>query len=267
MPVTLTVTPHGLAHVTLDRPAKRNALDGAMIASLHDRVAELATRSDARVVVVRGAGGTFCAGADIADWVAPSNAVAAEQSRLGTQVFNAVAALPIPSVAVLEGITVGGGFELAMACDLRIAAADVRIGLPELGLGNLPSWGGTARLVDVAGLGVARHLLLSGELITGARAADLHVVTSAHATADLDHAVTETVDRLLGAEPLALALAKRALAGFESHLDQEDALAAYTAGLDSSRSRKQDFLDRKAAAKSARSTAPALTTAPEGTAS
>lgn len=263
MPVTLSVDPDGVAHLTLDRPAKRNALDGAMVASLREQVDVLAARADVRAVVVRGAGGTFCAGADIADWVAPSNAVAAEQSRVGTEAFAALAALPVPSVAVLEGIAVGGGLELAMACDLRVAATDARLGLPELGLGNLPSWGGTARIADVAGLGVARHLLLSGELVSGARAAELLVVTSAHDPGDLDAAVTALVQRLLGAEPLAVALAKQALTDFERRLAQEDALAAYTAGLASSRDRKQDFLDRKAAAKAAQATPTTI----EGTAS
>ncbi|WP_436701800.1 enoyl-CoA hydratase/isomerase family protein [Nocardioides sp. BYT-33-1] len=266
MPVTLTVDTDGVAHLTLDRPAKRNALDRAMVAALREQVAVLAARDDVRVVVLRGAGGSFCAGADIADWVAPANAVAAAQSRAGTAAFDAIAALPVPTVAVLEGIAVGGGLELAMACDLRIASRDARLGLPELGLGNLPSWGGTARIADVAGLGVARHLLLSGELITGVRAAELLIVSSAHEAADLDTAVAALVQRLTQAEPLAVSLAKRALAGLERHLAQEDALAAYTAGLDSSRDRKQDFLDRKAAAKKATAARAASSTS-EGTAS
>lgn len=265
MPVTLTVDHDGVAHLILDRLAKRNALDGEMIASLREQVAVLARRKDVRVVVVRGAGGTFCAGADIADWVAPTNDVAAEQSRLGTEAFDALAALPIPSLAVLEGAVIGGGLELAMACDLRVASTDARLGLPELGLGNLPSWGGTARLADVAGLGVTRHLLLSGEIVSGERAAALLLVSSAHDAAELDAAVEALVQRMLAAEPLAVALAKRNIAVLERHLTHEDALAAYTAGLDSSRARKQSFLDRKAAAKAA---APAPSTpATEGTSS
>jgi enoyl-CoA hydratase/carnithine racemase len=254
MPVTLTVAPDGVAHLTLDRAAKRNALDNAMVASLREQVAVIAGRDDVRVVVVRGAGGTFCAGADIADWVAPSNAVAAEQSRAGAEAFDALALLPVPSVAVVEGTAVGGGFELALACDLRVAADDAVLGLPELGLGNLPSWGGTARLADVAGIGVARHLLLSGELVSGARAAELLVVTSAHPAAELDAALDALVARLLGSEPHAVSLAKGLFRALEHRpLLQEDGLAAYTAGLDSSRQRKQAFLDRKAAAKAARS--------------
>lgn len=262
MPVTLTIDPDGVAHLTLDRPSKRNALDNAMVASLQEQVDLLEGREDVRLVVVRGAGGTFCAGADIADWVSPSNATAAQQSVRGNKAFDALAALPQPSIAVLEGTTVGGGLELAMACDLRVAATDALIGLPELGLGNLPSWGGTARIVAVAGLGIARHLLLAGELINGERAAELHLVTTSAAADVLDETVSVLVNRLLNAEPHAVALAKANLATFNQHLPAEDAMAAYTAGLDSSRERKQDFLDRKAAAKAARSIP---TDAPEAT--
>ncbi|CAM3891132.1 enoyl-CoA hydratase/isomerase family protein [Nocardioides zeicaulis] len=262
MPVSLTIDPDGVAHLTLDRPEKRNALDNAMVASLQAQIDFLAHRDDVRLVVVRGTGGTFCAGADIADWATPSNATAAKQSISGNRAFDALAALPQPSIAVLEGTTVGGGLELAMACDLRVAADNAVIGLPELGLGNLPSWGGTARIVAVAGLGVARHLLLSGELITGTRAAELHLVTTSSTTGMLDDAIAAVVNRLLAAEPQAVALAKANLATFDQRLPAEDAMAAYTAGLDSSRQRKQDFLDRKAAAKAARTNP---TNAPEAT--
>lgn len=257
MSVTLEVDARGVAHLTLDRAAKRNALDMAMVDALAEHVATVAADPSVRLVVVRGAGGTFCAGADIADWAAPSNAVAADQSRRGADAFGALAALGVPSVAVVEGVCVGGGLELAMACDLRVATDGALLGLPELGLGNLPSWGGTARIVDVAGLGVARHLLLSGELVSGARAAELLLVTEAVPATGLDAAVEAVVDRLLAAEPLAVSLAKTALAGFAGHLPHEDALAAYTAGLDSSRDRKQDFLDRKAAARAAKAAAAA----------
>jgi len=247
MPVTLAVDSGGVARLVLDRPEKRNALDVAMLESLRENVASLRSRDDVRVVVVRGAQGFFCAGADIGDWVDPGEATAVAQSRLGQQTFEELAALPAASVAVIEGGAYGGGLELALACDLRIAADDARLGLPELALGNLPSWGGTGRLIDVAGLGVARHVLLSGELLSGRRAYELLVVTSTHPASELEDAVAATVDRLLAAEPTALRLAKQVLAGFEQTISTESALAGYTASLSSSRERKQDFLDRKAA--------------------
>lgn len=245
MPVTLDVDPDGVATLLLDRPAKRNALDRAMLESLGAAVGQLAARDDVRVVVVRGAGGTFCAGADIADWVGIPGPVAAELSGLGRDVFAALAALPVPSLAVIEGSAIGGGLELALACDLRVAAADAVLGLPETRLGNLPSWGGVPRLTAVAGLGVARQLLLGGEMVSGARAAELLVVGAAAPPGGLDALVRTTVERLLAADPAALALAKQVLGG-PPDSPLEPALAAYTAGLESSRRRKQDFLDQRA---------------------
>ena len=246
MPVTLDVAPDGVATLLLDRPEKRNALDRAMLDSLGAAVARVAARDDVRVVVVRGAGGTFCAGADIADWVGTPGPVAAELSRLGRDVFAALAALPVPSLAVLEGSAIGGGLELALACDLRVAADDAVLGLPETRLGNLPSWGGLARLTALAGLGVTRQLLLGGELVSGARAAELLVVGAAAPAAGLAELVGATVGRLLAADPTALALAKQVLGGQQPDHPLEPALAAYTAGLESSRRRKQDFLDQRA---------------------
>ncbi len=265
MPVTVSVDPAGLAQLTLDRPAKRNALDRAMLTSFTEAVAQLAARDDVQVVVVRGAGGSFCAGADIGEWVSPSPAEAVAGSELGRRAFDALAALPAVSVAVLEGSALGGGFELALACDLRVAADSALLGLPELGLGNLPSWGGTARLIDTAGLGVARHLLLTGELISGTRAAELNLVCGAHPHAQLDQAVDTLVDRLLTAEPTAVGLAKRVLAAAQTSWPAESVYAGYTAGLESSRQRKQDFLDRKAAARRAKTLTAADHPATEGT--
>lgn len=256
MPVTLTVSSDGVAQLVLDRPEKRNALDLAMLRSLRERVAELRGRSTVRVVVVRGAGGTFSAGADIADWVDPTHAEAVERSRLGADAFDELAALPVASLAVIEGGAFGGGLELALACDIRMAAEDAQLALPELGLGNLPAWGGMARLVDIAGVGVARQMLLSGEHVSGARAAELGLVASAHAGAELDEAVDTLVARLVTAEPAAVTLAKQVLAGFTSTVPTESAMAGYTAGLDSSRARKKAFLDRRAAARAARDTRP-----------
>lgn len=246
------ITTQGVAHIRLCRSHKRNALDRAMLEQLRGDIARLADRPDTRVVVVRGEQGVFSAGADIGDWADPSQEEAAALSQFGQDTFDALAYLPVPTVAVVEGCAIGGGLELALACDLRLSTNDAVLGLPELGLGNLPSWGGTARLADIAGLGVARHLLLSGELVDGARAAELLLVTSAHQEDDLEAALDATVARLLAAEPQALALAKRVLREFRSESSLEASLAAYTAGLESSRTRKQAFLEHRRSSRATR---------------
>jgi enoyl-CoA hydratase/carnithine racemase len=216
MPVILDVDDSSVATLLLDRPHKRNALDREMLDSLLDATGQLARRTDVRAVIVR---------------------------------FAAVAALDVPSVALIEGAAVGGGFELALACDVRIAASDALIGFPELRLGNLPAWGGLARLIGITGLGAARHLLLTGELVDGIRAATLGVVTAVADPNDLSAELARIVNGFTACEPTALALAKQVLTGFAGDLPLEPAIASYTAGLDSSRRRKQDFLDRKAARK------------------
>lgn len=255
MTVNLNVDLHGVATLTLDRPRKRNALDGSMLTDLHQRVDQIAAEPGVRAVVVRGAGGTFCAGADIADWVSPAPEVAAALSELGLKAFAALAELPVPSLAVIEGTAVGGGFELALACDVRIAAKDAVIGFPELGLGNLPAWGGVGRTIAIAGTGVARQLVLTAELISGSRAAELGLVTSAHDTTDLVQAAQTRVKQLVSIDPLAARTAKQTISRFESHQELESTLAAFFAVSHASRQLKQDFLDRKATAKAARTQA------------
>jgi enoyl-CoA hydratase/carnithine racemase len=257
MPVHLDVSDTGCATLHLDRPQKRNALDRDMLVSLRDRVEELRTHPRARVVVVRGSGGVFCAGADINDWVDPGPQIADELSRLGADTFAALGSLPQPSVAVLEGPAVGGGLELALACDLRIAATTAIIGFPEARLGNLPSWGGLARLVQTAGMGATRHLLLTGATVGGSRAERLGVVTGLAEPADLSRLVGQTVADLLACDATAHALAKRVLAGYDRPITTEAAFASLTAMLPSSRERKNDFLTRKAAARKSVPAAPA----------
>ncbi len=252
MSVTLTIDDAGVATLLLGRPAKRNALDRLMLEAFAARVDELAGRDDVRAVVVRGAGSTFCAGADIGDWIYPSAAEATELANLGREAFTGLARLPVPSVALIEGTAVGGGFELALACDIRIAASDALMGLPELRLGNLPAWGGLARLLDVAGLGVARFLLLTGELISGARAAELQVVTTVCSADELDSVLDRTLGWLSACDPVAVGVAKTVLSGFEHDHRLEPVIASYTAGLASSQQRKQQFLDRQAARRAAR---------------
>ncbi len=243
MPVRLEVS-NNVATLLLDRPKKRNALDVAMLESLREQVRQVRD-SRARVVVLRGAGGVFSAGADLADWVAPTPAQAAERSRLGREVFTELSALPQPSVAVVTGVAAGGGLELALACDLRVADPHARLGFPEARLGNLPAWGGLARLIGAVGVGVARHLLLTGDLFSGERAGQLLVVD--RVAADVEGALSALVHSLLAGDPWALSTGKQVLAGFDVDLGLEPLVAAHVAGLESSRQRKQAFLEERAA--------------------
>ncbi|RMD85707.1 MAG: enoyl-CoA hydratase/isomerase family protein, partial [Candidatus Dadabacteria bacterium] len=150
-----------IAVVTIRREEKRNALNLALVRRLRAVFDELAADEQVRAVVLTGAGGkAFVAGADIAELERRG----AEESlaAINSALFLSIEEHPVPVVAAIEGWALGGGMELAMACDLRIAGASARFGQPELGLGILPAAGGTYRLPALAGLGVAKDLILTG---------------------------------------------------------------------------------------------------------
>lgn len=166
---------------TLNRPAKSNALNHALMDALAELTAWVAADSagdhGTRALVITGAGGrAFSAGADVADLADLDAATAREQMRRGQDLFDRIEALPIPVVAAIDGVALGGGLELAMAADLRVASPTARLGQPEITLANLPGWGGTQRLPRLVGRGRALELILTGEAITAARAYEIGLV-------------------------------------------------------------------------------------------
>jgi len=186
-----------------------NALDRPTLEELRDRLAELAEDAEARVVVLTGSGEkAFVAGADIKYMSGLGVDEAKEWGALGHQAGQLLETMPKPTIAAINGFALGGGCELALACDLRYAAPTARLGQPEINLGIIPGWGGTQRLARVCGLGVAKELILTGRLVHAEEALDLGLVNAVHDPV-LDKAVE--VARLLASKsPLALAAAKRA---------------------------------------------------------
>ncbi|MGV9799162.1 enoyl-CoA hydratase/isomerase family protein [Mycobacterium sp. NPDC003449] len=245
MPTRITRSDDGDVTLWLDRAAKRNALDRAMLTDLAAAARGLAGDGRIRTVVLRGAEKYFSAGADIGDWTDPGPHLAAELSRLGTEAFDQIAALPVATVAVIEGGAVGGGLELALACDLRIATSTATLGFPEPRLGNLTAWGGLARLVDTIGLGRTREMFLTGALMSGERAREIGLVHAATADHELDDLLGRTLADLHETEPTAVRAVKSVLAGLETTVAVEPVLAAYFSSSDASRERKQAFLDRR----------------------
>ena len=186
-----------------------NALDRPTLEELRDRLAELAEDKEARVVVLTGSGEkAFVAGADIKYMSGLGVDEAKEWGALGHQAGQLLETMPKPTIAAINGFALGGGCELALACDLRYAAPTARLGQPEINLGIIPGWGGTQRLARVCGLGVAKELILTGRLVHAEEALDLGVVNDVHDPV-LDKALE--IARLLASKsPLALAAAKRA---------------------------------------------------------
>jgi len=215
-----------VAVLTLDGPDRLNAIGRTTLVSLTHALDEVSEDEGLRAVVVTGAGKAFSAGADL-DEIEPltSPAALAEHLEAFTDTYGRLESLPKPTVAALDGIALGGGLELALACDLRIGSSVARVGLPEVKLGLLPGAGGTQRIVRLLPVSVARALVLTGEPLDATDALRHGLFSEVtEPGAALDAAVA-VADQLAVLPPLALAAAKRLLAtGPELALDEAIAL-------------------------------------------
>ena len=205
-----------VATITLCRPPV-NAIDDAMLDALDGALAQVEARPDVAVVRIRSAAKAFCAGADL-EMVsrrvghAEGAAEMVETVRRFHAVFDRLASLPAVTLAEIGGPALGGGLELALACDLRIAAHEARLGLPEAKVGLLPGAGGTQRLTGLCGPGVAARLILTGELIDGQEAARLGLAQWAVPAGELEAAATSVAARAAGLSPEAVRAAKGCIA-------------------------------------------------------
>jgi enoyl-CoA hydratase/carnithine racemase len=168
---------------------------------------------DIRVVIVEGAGTVFCAGADIAEFaVLASETIRGRWTRQGQRVFAALAELPQTTIAALHGSAFGGGLELALHCDFRVAAPGIGIGLPEATLGTTPGWSGLSRVLGIAGPAAARMLALTGRTMSADDALRFGIVDIVATDATTDSCVQQLVDDLLRTTPIAQTILKQALA-------------------------------------------------------
>jgi enoyl-CoA hydratase len=208
----------GIAVLTVNRPEAMNALDLATLTELRDRLVELAADPTARVVVLTGAGDkAFVAGADIKYMSGLEVDEAREWGALGHVCGRLLETMPKPTIAAVDGVALGGGCELALACDLRYASSHSRLGQPEINLGIIPGWGGTQRLARVCGLGFAKELILTGRLVAAEEALRRGLVNGVYEPGELMDGVMETARLLAAKSRVALAAAKlaanRALGG------------------------------------------------------
>lgn len=175
-PVRLSIV-EGIATITLARPQKLNALDEVMVELLGRHADVIDADRSVRAVILTGEGKAFCAGGDIVAWGGLSPLEMGQNwVRLGHRVFDKLARMKPPVIAAINGHALGGGLELAVTADIRICEAQARIGLPETGLGMIPGWSGTQRLVRRLGGRVARRLALAGEIVTAETALSLGIV-------------------------------------------------------------------------------------------
>jgi enoyl-CoA hydratase len=205
-----------VAILTVDRQDALNALDVATLTALRDRLRDVARDDDTRVVILTGAGEkAFVAGADIKYMSGLDVEQAKEWGALGHEAGRLLETMPKPTIAAVNGFALGGGCELALACDIRYAASGAKLGQPEVNLGIIPGWGGTQRLARVCGLGIAKELIFTGRVVDAEEALRIHLVNAVHDPV-LERA-RQTAALLASKSPIALRvmkqLANRALGG------------------------------------------------------
>jgi enoyl-CoA hydratase len=205
-----------VALVTIDRQEALNALDVATLTELRDRLHELAGDGETRVVILTGAGEkAFVAGADIKYMSSLGVGQAKEWGALGHETARLLETMPKPTIAAVNGFALGGGCELAVACDIRYAGSSAKFGQPEVNLGIIPGWGGTQRLARVCGLGVAKDLIFTGRTVNADEALRVGLVSAVHDP--VLEKTRETAALLASKSPVALRVMKeltnRALGG------------------------------------------------------
>lgn len=201
-----------VATIAIDRPEARNAMNRQVRSELKDALIAAEEDDSIRVVVLTGGDGTgaFVAGADVSDFQ-DRDSLDQRKASERPRVYEIIDNLSLPVIARINGHALGGGCELAQACDVRIAQTDIKVGQPEINLGLIPGGGGTQRLPRLVGEGHAMRLILSGELIDAEEAADIGLVDEVYNESEFDDSVYELAGRMAEKSPIALTFAKEAI--------------------------------------------------------
>ncbi len=227
--VLVHVDQNGIATITINRPDQLNALNENVLDALHDALVQLRTQSILGVIVTGAGDKAFVAGADIAEMVQfhPKNrmhgTLAAEFSRKGQRIFWDLERFPAPVIACINGFALGGGLELAMACDILIASDRAKLGLPEASLGVIPGFGGTQRLPRRVGQGMAKLLLITGDTIDAQEAHRIGLVERVVPHEELTQHVHDVLKKVARNGPTAVQTIKRVV-NKGGHLPLRDAI-------------------------------------------
>jgi enoyl-CoA hydratase/carnithine racemase len=213
MTLVLTDDRGPVRHVILNRPEKRNAFNGELVAATGEALREAAADPGVRCVVVRGEGPMFSSGMDLGSLAAlaeaPEHLRAFRSACLAA--WNLAEEMTKPTICQIHGACIGGALELALACDLRVIAADAVVGLPETRVGLIPDVGGASRLPAVVGLGRAKELIMTGKMIGGEEAERIGLANRVAPAEELAAATDALVGELLACAPVAVGLAKRVM--------------------------------------------------------
>lgn len=210
-----------VAVLTINRPDKLNALNSQVHKEGVAALDELKTDESVRVLVITGAGEkSFIAGADISEF-AGQTPVSERNAFFGRSLFNSLDTFPKPVIAMINGFCLGGGNELAMACDLRVASEKARFGQPEINLGIIPGGGGTQRLTNLIGETKAMELILTGDMIDAPTALNFGLINYVYAVGELETKTMELAEKIAEKSPIALQMAKEAVKlASRSNLDE-----------------------------------------------
>ena len=251
-PSPVSLQDHGsIRRITVDRPDKLNALNAATLDALLAAFEQAAEDPAVRVVVLTGAGPkAFVAGADIAEMAALRPVEGRDFSLRGQRLMRRIETLPKPVIAMVNGFALGGGLELAMACHLRIAADSAKVGQPEINLGLIPGFGGTQRLLRLAGRAATLELCLLGAPVDAARALQLGIVNRVVPAAELEAETLKIAEQLAQSAPLALRGTLDAVnvggeCGIEEGLQYETAQFGLMFSTDDMREGTAAFLERR----------------------
>lgn len=240
----------GVYLLTINKPASLNALDTAVLGELGAVVEDLRTNESVKVLVLTGEGRAFVAGADISEMVSKNPIDGLEFGRLGASVFRAIEQLPFPVIAAVNGFALGGGCELAMACDIRLASAKAKFGQPETGLGIIPGFSGTQRLPRLVGPAKAKELIYTGEIIKADEALRIGLVNGVTEPEALIDEALAMAEKIALQPRQAVALAKKAIdAGMQTDIDTaigiENNLFALCFSTEEQKQRMTAFLNKK----------------------
>ncbi len=201
-----------VAVLWLNRPEQLNAINQEVLDALRAQFTELERDEQVRAIILTGTGSrAFCAGADVTSFPSMTPLDAVALMEYGQTVFQQIDECPRPVIAAINGYALGGGLELALACDFRIVAQNAKLGQPEITLANLPGWGGTQRLPRTIGEPMAKELILTGRPVEAAEALSLHLANQVCETGAALEAALRLAGQLVHYAPAALAFAKRAI--------------------------------------------------------
>lgn len=240
-----------IAVVTVNRPEKLNALDNSVVAELRTMMEELAENGEVGAIILTGAGEkAFIAGADIGMLAKQGVLDGAANSRQGQELTMTMERSSVPILAAINGYALGGGLELALACDLRFAAKGAKMGLPEVSLGLIPGYGGTQRLPRLVGKSRALQMILTGDPVDADEAERIGLINGVFEPEQLLPGVAKVAERILSRGPMAVALAKQAVHR-GAHLSLTDGLRleadlfGMTSSTDEMKEGTQAFLEKR----------------------